>query len=85
MVRSIFALPRPAPTELLHVLLALTEEPSPFFVEELLKSLLSSGDLSYADGALERRPSREWRIPRTVRGRRPCGARQRFRQRPVRS
>ncbi len=65
MVRSIFALPRPAPAELLHVLLALTEG-NPFFVEELLKSLLSSGDLSYADGALERRPSREWRIPRTV-------------------
>ncbi|HEX6547496.1 MAG TPA: AAA family ATPase [Candidatus Dormibacteraeota bacterium] len=66
MVRAIFALPRPAPADLLHVLFALTEG-NPLFVEELLKSLLLSGDISYANGAWHRRPVREWRIPRTIR------------------
>ncbi len=66
MVRAIFCLPRPAPADLLHVLFALTEG-NPFFVEEMLKSLLLSGDISYADGAWQRRPAREWRIPRGVR------------------
>ena len=65
MVRSIFGLSRPAPAELLHVLFALSEG-NPFFVEELLKSLLTSGDLAYAEGSLERRPSREWQVPRTI-------------------
>jgi DNA-binding NarL/FixJ family response regulator len=65
MVRSIFGLSRPAPAELLHVLFALSEG-NPFFVEELLKSLLTSGDLGYAEGALGHRPSHEWRVPRTV-------------------
>ena len=65
MVRSIFALPHPAPADLLHVLFTLTEG-NPFFVEEMLKSLLTSGDISYADGAWVRRPAREWRVPRSV-------------------
>jgi predicted ATPase len=65
MVRSIFALPRAAPADLLHALFTLTEG-NPFFVEEILKSLLSSGDIAYTDGAWERRPAREWRIPRSV-------------------
>jgi predicted ATPase len=65
MVRAILALPRPAPADLLHVLFSLTEG-NPLFVEEMLKSLLVSGDVSYTDGAWRRRPVREWRIPRSI-------------------
>ena len=65
MLRAIFALPSPARLELPDLIYALTEG-NPFFVEELLKSLITAGDIFYVDGRWERKSLSELHIPRSV-------------------
>ncbi len=54
MLQAIFAVPHPVDTELLGRIYTLTEG-NPFFVEEMLKSLIATGELQYVDGRWERR------------------------------
>jgi DNA-binding CsgD family transcriptional regulator len=65
MLRAIFALPQSARLELPDLIYTLTEG-NPFFVEELLKSLISAGDIFYASGHWDRKPLGELHIPRSV-------------------
>ncbi len=65
MLRAIFALPQTARLELLEPIYTLTEG-NPFFVEEILTSLIASGEISYANGRWERKPLGELSIPRSV-------------------
>ncbi len=65
MLRAIFALPRSAPLELPDSLYTLTEG-NPFFVEEMLTSLIAAGDIFYAHGRWDRKPLGELHIPRSV-------------------
>ncbi len=65
MLRAIFQLDRPARVDFLDALFALTDG-NPFFVEEVLKSLLATGDIFYAHGVWDRKPLDELQIPRTV-------------------
>lgn len=41
-------------------------EGNPFFVEEVLKALLESGDIAYADGVWRARPLAQVQVPRTA-------------------
>ncbi|HMQ31729.1 MAG TPA: AAA family ATPase [Chloroflexaceae bacterium] len=65
MIRAIFALSRPVRPETLDAVYRLTEG-NPFFVEELLKSLIVAGDIFYADGGWDRKPMEALRIPRSL-------------------
>jgi DNA-binding CsgD family transcriptional regulator len=65
MLRAIFALPRSARLELPESIYALTEG-NPFFIEEILKSLLMAGDIFYENGRWERKSLSELHIPRSV-------------------
>lgn len=65
MIRAIFDLQRPVRPEFREVIHRLTEG-NPFFIEEVLKSLITAGDIYYIDGAWDRKPLSELRIPRTV-------------------
>lgn len=64
-LRSVFDLERPVRAEFLDALLRLTDG-NPFFIEEVLKSLIAAGDLFYADGAWDRKPIEQLHIPRSV-------------------
>ncbi|HEY6041995.1 MAG TPA: AAA family ATPase, partial [Anaerolineae bacterium] len=66
MLRAIFELSRPVRSEFLDVLYPLTEG-NPFFIEEILKSLIIAGDIFYADGNWDRKPIKELNVPRTIR------------------
>jgi predicted ATPase len=65
MLRAIFALPRSLRLELPDQLYGLTEG-NPFFIEEVLKSLLAAGDIFYTNGRWDRKPLGELHIPRSV-------------------
>jgi DNA-binding NarL/FixJ family response regulator len=65
MLRAIFVLSRPVRVEFLDAIYALTEG-NPFFIEEVLTSLIASGDIFYRDGGWDRKPLGELRIPRSV-------------------
>ena len=65
MLRAIFALPRSSRRELPDPLYALTEG-NPFFIEEILTSLIAAGDIFYVNGQWERKPLGELHIPRSV-------------------
>ena len=70
MLQAIFAAPHPVQTELVGIIYTLTEG-NPFFVEEVLKSLIATGELQYGDGTWEcrsdqRDPGDFSFIPRTV-------------------
>src|SRR5260370_30027513 len=65
MLQAIAALPHPARFELLDPIYALTEG-NPFFVEEILSSLIASGGLFYADGRWQRKALDELQIPRSI-------------------
>jgi predicted ATPase/DNA-binding CsgD family transcriptional regulator len=65
MLRAIFQLKRPVRRDFLEILYHLTEG-NPFFVEEVLKSLLEAGDIFFADGVWDRKPLRELHIPRSI-------------------
>jgi DNA-binding CsgD family transcriptional regulator/tetratricopeptide (TPR) repeat protein len=65
MLRAIFDLDRPVHRRFLRAIYALTEG-NPFFVEELLRSLVAAGDVADGDGGWDRTPVNELRLPRTV-------------------
>jgi DNA-binding CsgD family transcriptional regulator len=65
MLRAIFDQQRPIRSEFLSALYALTEG-NPFFVEEVLKSLIAAGDIFYAHGQWDRKPIAQLNIPRSV-------------------
>src|SRR5713226_5919409 len=65
MLRAIFALPRSAHVELADPLSTLTEG-NPFFVEEILKSLMASGGIVYSNRSFQGKETRELHIPRSV-------------------
>jgi DNA-binding CsgD family transcriptional regulator len=65
LLRAIFALGRPVRSDFLEALCKLTDG-NPFFIEEVLKALIASGDLFYSDGVWDRKPMSELRIPRSV-------------------
>ena len=63
--RSVFMVPPLAQGDLLDAMYSLTEG-NPFFIEELLKSLIEVGDIFYEQGRWERKELRELHIPRSV-------------------
>ena len=65
MLRDILELERPVHAEFLNAIYDLTAG-NPFYVEEVLKSLIISGDLFFRDGAWDRNPIEELRIPHSV-------------------
>jgi len=65
MVQAIFDLPRPVRRDFLEALHGLTDG-NPFFIEEVLQSLVSAGDIFYTDGGWDRKPLAQLRIPRSV-------------------
>ena len=73
MVRAIFELQRPVRRDFLKAIYDLTEG-NPFFVEEILKSLIASGEINAADDRWDSSPVGMLRIPRSVRSQ-CCGAR----------
>lgn len=65
MVRAIFAMERNPRGDFVDALHTLSEG-NPFFIEEVLKSLVADGDIFLADGKWEPKPLAELHIPRTV-------------------
>jgi DNA-binding CsgD family transcriptional regulator/tetratricopeptide (TPR) repeat protein len=65
MLRAIFEQTRPVSAEFLQAICQLTEG-NPFFIEEVLKSLLAAGDIYYRDGVWDRKPISQLRIPHTI-------------------
>jgi DNA-binding CsgD family transcriptional regulator/tetratricopeptide (TPR) repeat protein len=66
MLTAIFQQPRPGRSEFLELLHGLTEG-NPFFVEEVLRALVSAGDIFHeAGGGWNRKPLDELRVPRSV-------------------
>ncbi|MGH2494891.1 MAG: helix-turn-helix transcriptional regulator [Ktedonobacteraceae bacterium] len=65
MLRAIFALPHTTRFELLDPVYTLTDG-NPFFVEEILTSLIASGEIYYANDRWEGKPLGELHIPRSV-------------------
>src|SRR6266487_3053219 len=63
--RSMFTVPPLLQGELLDAMYTLTEG-NPFFIEELLKSLIETGDIFYEHGRWERKDLHELHIPRSV-------------------
>jgi len=63
--RSVYVVPPLAQGDLLDALYSLTEG-NPFFIEELLKSLIEAGDIFYTQGRWERKELGELRLPRSV-------------------
>jgi len=65
MLRAIFDVQRPVPAEMLDAIYTLTEG-NPFFIEEILKSLIAAGEIFHTHGAWDRKRLRELHIPRTL-------------------
>lgn len=65
MLRTIFEQRHPVRAEFLKAVFELTEG-NPFFIEEVVKSLVATGDIYYADGIWDRKPLGELRIPLSV-------------------
>ncbi len=65
MLRAIFNQQRPIRTDFLQEIYALTEG-NPFFIEEVITSLVSTGAIYYTRGQWDRKPLEELRIPRTI-------------------
>jgi tetratricopeptide (TPR) repeat protein len=65
MLRAIFDLNRRVRSEFINAMYSLTGG-NPFFIEEVLKSLIMAGDIFYQDGTWDRRPIEELKIPRGV-------------------
>jgi ATP/maltotriose-dependent transcriptional regulator MalT len=58
MIRTILALPRVASADFLATIYEMTEG-NPFFIEEMLKSLVTAGELIYVDGKWHRASRRD--------------------------
>lgn len=67
MVRAIFDRPRLMPSETLDAVYELTEG-NPFFIEEILKSLITAGAIGSAHEMWKGQPFPELPIPRSVQG-----------------
>jgi predicted ATPase len=65
MVRAILGLDHPPRSEFLADLYALTEG-NPFFVEEVLRSLVHTGEIFHLRSGWDRRPNTALPIPRSV-------------------
>ncbi|MCI0550824.1 MAG: AAA family ATPase, partial [Anaerolineae bacterium] len=65
MIRAIFEQQRPVQSDFVQAIYSLTDG-NPFFVEETLKALVTSGEIYYANGGWTRKPLDELHIPRTV-------------------
>jgi len=65
MLRTIFDLKRPVHSETLDAIYGLTEG-NPFFIEEILKSLVTMGGIFYTNESWERKPLSELQIPRSI-------------------
>lgn len=65
MLRAVFNLTQPVGTDFLEALYELTEG-NPFFIEEVLASLLAAGEIFYTGDRWDRKPLAELRIPRSV-------------------
>jgi DNA-binding CsgD family transcriptional regulator/Tfp pilus assembly protein PilF len=65
MIRAIFDLDAAVRADFLDAICSLTEG-NPFFIEEVLKSLVASGGIFYEDGTWDRKPLSELNIPRSV-------------------
>jgi DNA-binding CsgD family transcriptional regulator/tetratricopeptide (TPR) repeat protein len=65
MLRATLQLGRPPRTEFLQRVYSLTEG-NPFFVEEVLKSLVAEGDLFFTDSGWDRKPIDQLHIPHTI-------------------
>jgi tetratricopeptide (TPR) repeat protein/DNA-binding CsgD family transcriptional regulator len=65
MLEAILALPNTTRFELLDPIYSLTDG-NPFFVEEILTSLIASGEIYYTNGHWECKPLGELHIPRSV-------------------
>lgn len=65
MLRAILELDTPISQEFLDAVFPLTEG-NPFFIEEILKSLMAEGDVFFANGVWDRKEISQLRIPRTI-------------------
>lgn len=65
MIRAVFDLPRSPQPEFLAAIHQLTDG-NPFFVEEVLKSFVASGEVFEMGGQWSRKPISQLRVPRTV-------------------
>ncbi len=65
MITAIFDQEQPVKPEFAEAIQSLTDG-NPFFIEETLKALITSGDIYYGMGGWTRRPVNELQIPRTV-------------------
>jgi predicted ATPase len=65
MLRAIFRLERPIRQDFLQAIWTLTEG-NPFFIEELLRSVVGTGDVTGPDHDWDRRAVSELRLPRTL-------------------
>jgi predicted ATPase len=65
MLQAIFALQRPVLADTLSAIHTLTEG-NPFFIEEILKSLVTTGEIFYADGIWKRKTPQELCIPQSI-------------------
>jgi len=65
MLRATFNLQHSVQAEMLDAIYTLTEG-NPFFIEEILKSLIVAGEIFHTHGAWDRKRLRELRIPRTI-------------------
>ena len=67
MLRAIFELPRPTPAHILDAIYELTEG-NPFFIEEILRSLITAGAHGSAHAIWEGQPASDLPIPRSIQG-----------------
>ena len=65
LIRSVFDLPHSPQPEFLSAIHQLTDG-NPFFVEEVLKSFVSAGEIFELGGQWGRKPLSQLRVPRTV-------------------
>ena len=65
MLRATFALNRSVRPEFLEAVYELTDG-NPFFIEEVLTTLITQGDIFYGSSGWDRKPLRGMRIPRSV-------------------
>jgi predicted ATPase len=65
MLQALLARGRPVQAAFLDAIYTLTEG-NPFFIEEILKSLIAAGEISSTDGAWDRKPLGELHFPRSI-------------------
>jgi len=65
MLRAIFHLLPSRHTEFLQAIYGLTEG-NPFFIEEILKSLVAADEIVFTDGSWQHKPLGAWHIPRSI-------------------